>query len=375
MSFKRFDPQDVVISAESISTPIWSGNITTLNSFATSSTQIGGPSGEYYFNVFQSHPSSSSARVQFSVTYGNKDGNGSLLYNPIVPGKSPSSTIYGQYRSLVLGDEDTDFSFGNIPSDHFFAISIDRARYKEKLLPGTLDLVLKYQDDDLTIACPNLNGSGNAGNKDFAEIRLTDNSQVASTVTFTDAGREYELVSGSMGSVYTESGNRPNGYTSNKGSYGKLYPDIGVIILNANALMEPSNAGGLELPVLTDANQILHDAAAATGEQNNKATNIQLGFDLFEKGGSFRIQGEETVSSNFVFVRARNNEFNYSSNPSLITGSGEIRHNVMINSPQSYVTSVGLYNDNNDLLAIAKLSRPLLKDFTKESLIRVKLDY
>ena len=47
----------------------------------------------------------------------------------------------------------------------------------------------------------------------------------------------------------------------------------------------------------------------------------------------------------------------------------------MIDSPQAYITSVGLYNDNNDLLGIAKLSRPLLKDFTKESLIRVKLDY
>jgi hypothetical protein len=47
----------------------------------------------------------------------------------------------------------------------------------------------------------------------------------------------------------------------------------------------------------------------------------------------------------------------------------------MIDSPQGYITSVGLYNDNNDLLGIAKLSRPLLKDFTKEALIRVKLDY
>lgn len=47
----------------------------------------------------------------------------------------------------------------------------------------------------------------------------------------------------------------------------------------------------------------------------------------------------------------------------------------MINTPQAFVTSVGLYNDNNDLLAVAKLSRPLLKDFTKESLIRIKLDY
>ena len=47
----------------------------------------------------------------------------------------------------------------------------------------------------------------------------------------------------------------------------------------------------------------------------------------------------------------------------------------MVNNPQSYATSVGLYNDNNDLLATAKLSRPLLKDFTKESLVRIKLDF
>ena len=47
----------------------------------------------------------------------------------------------------------------------------------------------------------------------------------------------------------------------------------------------------------------------------------------------------------------------------------------MVNNPQSYITSVGLYNDNNDLLGVAKLSKPLLKDFTKEALVRIKLDY
>jgi hypothetical protein len=47
----------------------------------------------------------------------------------------------------------------------------------------------------------------------------------------------------------------------------------------------------------------------------------------------------------------------------------------MINSPQAYMTTVGLYNDNNDLLAVAKLSQPLLKDFTKEALVRIKLDF
>jgi hypothetical protein len=47
----------------------------------------------------------------------------------------------------------------------------------------------------------------------------------------------------------------------------------------------------------------------------------------------------------------------------------------MVNAPQTYITTVGMYNDNNELLAVAKLSRPLLKDFTKEALIRIKLDF
>jgi len=77
-----------------------------------------------------------------------------------------------------------------------------------------------------------------------------------------------------------------------------------------------------------------------------------------------------------VFVRARNAEFNYSENPSFISGStGEVIYSSFINQPQVYITTIGLYNDSNDLLAVAKMSRPLLKDFTKEALVRVKLDF
>ena len=77
-----------------------------------------------------------------------------------------------------------------------------------------------------------------------------------------------------------------------------------------------------------------------------------------------------------MFIRARNSEFNYSENPSFISGStGEVVHNYFINNPQVYPTTVGLYNDSNELLATAKLSRPIQKDFTKEALIRIKLDF
>ena len=342
MSFKRFDTEDVVVGAESITSPIWSGDSTTLTTFFTSSTQTGGASGDYYYDIFQTASNLAGAKVQFSIAYADKKGSGSLLFNSNVKGKSPSATVFGQYRNLILGDEDTDFTFGTVTSEHFYAINIDRARYKEKLLPGTLDLKLQ------------ISGSTNV-------LRITDDSKVVTTTTFSDSGRVFELITGSTGTLSTGKV-QTDGFTANSGSYGKLLPDIGVILINGNALGAPIASGGLAY-------------TSSRGDNLLGQNNLKTCSKLLTHGSNFRLQAEETISSNFVFVRARNAEFNYSTNPSNITGSGELLHNVMINSPQSFITSVGLYNDNNDLLAVAKLSRPLLKDFTKESLIRIKLDY
>ena len=340
MSFKRFDPQDIVISAESITAPVWSNSVIELTSFFTSSAQVAGASGAYYNNVYQTASDDTTAAVQFSVAYGDVDGSGSLHFNLAVSGNSPSKTIYGQYRSLVLGDEESNFVFGSETGSHFYVISLDRARYKEKLLPGTFSLLLS--------------GSGES-----TYLNLTDNSQVATTTNFNDAGRVFEVVSGSLGNVYT--GVNASGHSKASGSYGFFLPDVGVILLNGKALDGTPADGGLSLGTIRS--------------MNTEGSGSEKIFDAIKSGGSFKVNSEETISSNFVFVRARNAEFNYSSNPSNTTGSGELRHDVMVNNPQSYATSVGLYNDNNDLLATAKLSRPLLKDFTKEALVRIKLDF
>ena len=182
---------------------------------------------------------------------------------------------------------------------------------------------------------------------------LTDNSGMISTVTYTDAGREYEIISGSNGVSHDGGTGIPTA-----GSYGKFLPDVGLIILNAQVLES-------EIVPL----------AVLTGSNDNNGANNGILFEAIRAGGSFKMNAEETVSSNYIFVRVRNSEFNYSNNPSNISGSGELRHNSMINNPQSYITTVGLYNDTNDCLGVAKLSKPLLKDFTKEALVRIKLDY
>ena len=340
MSFKRFDPQDIVISAESVTAPVWSNSAITLSTFFTSSAQTAGASGAYYYNIYQTASDDATAAVQFSVAYGDIVGSGSLHFNLAVSGASPSKTIYGQYRSLVLGDEEGNFVFGSETGSHFYVISIDRARYKEKLLPGTFSL--------------ELSGSGEG-----VHLSLTDNSQVITTTNFNDAGRVFDVVSGSLGNVYTEV--NATGHSAGSGSYGFFLPDVGIIILNGKALDGSAADGGLNLGTIRT--------------MNTEGSGSEKLFNAIKKGGSFKLNSEETISSNFVFVRARNAEFNYSANPSNVTGSGELRHNVMVNNPQAYATSVGLYNDNNDLLATAKLSRPLLKDFTKEALDRIKLDF
>ena len=346
MSYKRLDPEDISISAESVVAPLFSNGEKYLTSFFTSSNQVASSNGRFYFNVFHQDPNPGSANQttalsQFSVAYGHKDGLGAAPYNSGEVGKSPTSTIYGQYRNLVFGDEDTDFTFGSIAQDDFYVLSFDRARYKEKLLPGSFNLRLQKDNADNTRV-----------------LHLTDNSKDVTSISFVDAGRVFEIVSGSDGSAYTGLNN--NGFTTSQGSYGKFLPDVGVAILNASAL-DISGTEGLDLGT---------QVSTLGTEENTKKI-----FGVIDNGASGSLQSEETVSSNFVFVRVRNSEFNYSTNPSNITGSGELRHDVMINSPQAYITTVGLYNDNNDLLAITKLSRPLLKDFTKEALIRIKLDY
>ena len=340
MSFKRFDPEDLVVSAESITQAAWEGSTPTLTSFFTSSTQVAANTGNYYYNIYAADPATNaSASVQFGIAYADLKGSGSTNFNALIDGVGASRVIYGQYRTLVLGDENSQFVFGDATGSYFHALSIERSVYKEKIFTG-FNLVLS---------------SSAAG---ISKIHLTDISKDVSSITFNDAGRVYQVVSGSNGSSYSG-----NGYTNASASYGLFLPDIGTILLNTEALSGSAAQGGINLSSSRVSN--------ADGKNNQYLYNHISG-----SGGSFTLRSEETLTSDFVFVRARNSEFNYTENPSYISGStGELIYPILVDSPQTYISSVGLYNDNNECVAVAKLSKPLQKDFTKELLLRVKLDF
>jgi len=330
MSFKRLDPEDFLVSVDSVTATAWSTNSPTLTTFFTSS--VSSTNDSYYKNVYQTASTVSGSAVQFAIAYGNEYGSGSAFYNNAVTGSSPTRTVYGQYRNLIYGSETANFIFGTVTASDFWAISIDRARYKEHLLKGTFNITLS--------------GSG------IQTLKLTDNSGMVSTDTYLDCGRVYEIISGSNGVAYTGTG-----YSPSSGSYGLFLPDIATIILNPLALSQSINL-------------------SPSRSFDSDGLNIGRLFTAISGAASFQVNSEETVTSDFVFVRARNSEFNYSENPSFISGStGDVLFSTFINSPQTFMTTVGFYNDTNDLLAVAKLSKPLTKDFTKEALLRVKLDF
>ena len=336
MSFKRLDAEDFLVSSDSITSTLWSTGVPTLTEFFTSSIQEAGSSGDFYLSVYQIESSGSAAAVQFDIAYADEGGSGSTAYNASVPLNTPSKTIYGQYRSLILEDENANFNFGTdtnvISGSNFWVISVERARYKEALFPGSLNLTL----------------SGSAG-----EIKLTDNSVDTSVNTFLGTSRVYQLVSGSNGSAVSG-----GGYVAGSGSYGLVFPELGTILLNPYAISQSIG--------------VTADRTVGLANGTNNATF----FNSVDLGASFRINSQETITSDYIFVRARNSEFNYTENPTFISGStGEVIYADFINNPQTYITTVGMYNDSNELLAVAKLSRPLIKDFTKETLVRVKLDF
>jgi hypothetical protein len=346
MSFKTLEPQDFLVSADSITAPAWSNYTPELTTMFTSSTQAAGTSGQYFLNIYNKIPSDSTSEVQFNIAYGNKFGSGSQPYNTAYGSLSPTRTIYGQFRNLIYGDENTDFTFGSvIPfQQHFYALTIDRARYKQSLFPGSLNLTLYSASK---------------------ELNLTDNSVITTTISYCDAGRVYQIVSGSDGSPYSGTG-----YTTNSGSYGFFLPDIGTIILNAAALDLTYNNGGINLGTGLTTTSYNPGKLFATSSRGLIDTSTS------PSASSFFLNSQETITSDFVFCRARNGEFNYTENPSFISGStGAVVYDLFINNPTTYITTVGMYNDQNELLAVAKLSKPLKKDFTKEALIRVKLDF
>jgi hypothetical protein len=343
--FQAFEDSDIVrANPTEVSTGLWTGDTGSLTVFYTSSAQTASLRGQYEWDIYNNNPQvASDAEVQFAIAYGNFNGGGASTLATDNNAKMPTQATYFQYRNILLEPGDQKFTFlpdktgTPFDSDEIFVINIARTRLKEELDPGNWLLIL----------------SGSSGS-----TRLIDDSGQTLGEQFGHTGQVFNVVSGSLTGI---SGSTIAATSSVSGGFGLVYPSVGIIVLNVKAL---EAVGAIERNT---------DTSNPTVGVNN---NLQLLFNAMNRGGDFQARSAEHISSTHFFVRLRNTDFNYTNNPTFFNETdGTILNPDFIRDPQVYVTTVGLYNDKNELLAVAKLSQPLRKAFDREALIRVRLDF
>ena len=196
-------------------------------------------------------------------------------------------------------------------------------------------------------------------------IELTDNSKAQVSHRLKAGQRVFDIISGSIESEADLGAADEITPPTSKNAYGLFYPDIGVFCFNANAFTSSFANGGIGLNV-----------KQGTAYYDADGGNAITFFNAVRDGYKFQARSEETVTSTHFFCRIKNKQYNFSNNPTFSTASdGSFTNDDFFKNPRTYVTTVGLYNDANELLAVAKLSRPLLKSFDREAVIKVKLDF
>jgi len=331
-----------------ISSPVWSGGATTLTAFYTGSAQSGS-SGDYYYDVFDKVGTDTTREVQFAIAYGHYDGSGSLSTSD---GNNPSKAVYRQFRNICIRNANSDSKF-EFPANNstvfkdVYVINVNRARYRERIDPGNWEIRL---------------GTGDPG-----QIKLIDDSGATADSSVNASQRVFNVVSGSIstGAAIIPSGEAASDFASSAvGSYGLFYPELGLIVLNATRLDQGVAASPPGLNLAT---------VESVGDNNDNSLKL---FTKFDDGDYFQARREEQIKSSHFFCRVESDKYNWSQNPTYFTGTNaELTNTTFIQDPKAYITTVGLYNNNNELLAVAKLSQPLLKSRDREAVIKVRLDF
>ena len=175
---------------------------------------------------------------------------------------------------------------------------------------------------------------------------------------------------GDYGLIFTSSAGST---ATNDASVGLIFYQAGIVVLTSSIFVQEFGPPGGE-KVAGDANTPISGTAgvqmAATGSTLNQLAG---GFRHMVDNISFNNTIE--LNSTIYFCRVNHNEFNYSSNPTFVSGSKLVVKSNVNDLPLTYITTIGLYSSDNEMLAVAKLSEPIRKDPNTELTLRVRLDY
>ena len=216
---------------------------------------------------------------------------------------------------MLLPPNDNKFTFNGSDSDSIYIINFNRARYREKIDPGNIEISL---------------ASGATGSD---RVVLIDDSST-SLGTVGEAGKIFNIVSGSI-----DAGTTIHNSTSPV-HFGLLFPQHGIVILNGDKLDEAyGSLGGAGFTT----NKVSGEQGANHVVQLYNALSSSYVSNPTKAG--LQARSSEQVKSTYYFVRMKNAEYNYSNNPSFVTGSlGQLAYSTFVTDPQVYITTIGLYN-------------------------------
>ena len=288
---------------------------------------------------------SSSANHIFDITLGYDEKS------PLSGSTSVQNTkkinMYNQFAQVLLGyTSSTGDGIRKFESDltlngdaymkEVFFLTFSRLLTKDQIKKGTFSLVL---------------GTGSYAASFAKQLTLSDSSaSVSGEGTMNADGGDYAVLNGSDG--------HPT-------PYGVVFYQAGVAVITASVF---NNQQG----------EFNKEAALPTRnvDQSLTGSTISSSCDaLRRRVKNLSFNNTTQINSRIFFCRVPHNKFNYSANPSYLSASKIVVKNQSTDNPVSYITTVGLYNESNQLVAVAKLSEPLKKDPTNNITLRVRLDY
>lgn len=326
----------------------------TLECHHTSSTQPTA-SKSHYYEVTDCD--SCGKTPYFAVAYGHNKGSGSTWSEGEL-NDTPTRAVYSQYRLLSLDLPETEFTFytNGVPtaSKDVYVINFSRTGMSDRIDPGNWEIPLvelrggSYANNVFT-------GSNVAVSSSNKVLTFIDDSEDRSdTISCThDPYVSYDIISGSLNfGAYA---------TSSKNTYGIVYPNLGIMVFDPYKLNTE-----LGFNTVTGSN--------IAGDNAFKLFTSISGSGVF--GHYMKARNLKYKTTNHFFVRIAAPFANFSNNPTYVSGSeGAFFHPCFDLNPQTYITSIGLYNDFNELLAVAKLSKPILKSFDNDVLVKIRLNW
>ena len=321
---------------------------------------------KYFFGISDS---TTVTTEEWNVTFGSTNGYGSDDdANDI---KAPTEAIYKQYASLLLAPTEVTGGFNiskggsaaaiSTKDEEIFVLSARRSNMKDRLNKGTWQITLSGSNTAGAFG-ETIGTNGNT-------LHLKDDS-TNNAPTATPVGDRYNIVSCSSAGVIAGEATVKN--------FGYFYPDMGILVFSAAELSSSIPGTGANADDVVLFNNANHKGFGYTKSVVNADSKTALRFVNCLTNGSAKLKfrdEEDQVSAQY-FCRVRSGQMNFSNNPTFVSGSlNELRQEKMKGQPSTFITSVQLYNDAGDIVAVGNLSTPLKKNFSSEATIKVKLTY